>query len=89
MKGMFFGATAYNQPLNLNTAKVTTMESMFENAVNFAQDLTTFRYADTVRSDRRPSDVRPNPHTSLASLQLLQDDAGHQHGANVHGTFHM
>jgi Mycoplasma protein of unknown function, DUF285 len=45
MKAMFYGATAYNQPIRFNTAKVISMESMFENAVNFAQDLTTFRYA--------------------------------------------
>jgi Mycoplasma protein of unknown function, DUF285 len=43
MRAMFFGATSYNQPLNLDTARVTSMESMFENAVNFAQDLKTFR----------------------------------------------
>jgi Mycoplasma protein of unknown function, DUF285 len=45
MKAMFYGATAYNQPLRFNTAKVASMESMFENAVNFAQDMTSFRYA--------------------------------------------
>ena len=32
---MFRGATAFNQPLNWDTAQVTTMEEMFEDATSF------------------------------------------------------
>lgn len=42
MEGMFSGAQAFNQPITFTTSKVTTFEGMFENAVNFAQDLTSF-----------------------------------------------
>lgn len=39
MKGVFWNATKFNQPLNWDTSKVITMEAMFSDTLEFNQHL--------------------------------------------------